>query len=76
MSGEDDRKFYEICINSIETEVSKIESTEESLTKTNRGQVLDLCEKCAKNIHFVLENWLSKKTEKNILMKTPKSEKF
>ena len=54
MSGEDDRKFYEICINSIESEISKIESTEESLTNNNRGQVLDICERCTKNIHFVL----------------------
>lgn len=75
MSGEDDRKFYEICINSIETEVSKIESTEESLTETNRGQVLDLCEKCAKNIHFVLENWLSKENREKYLDENPKVRK-
>ena len=76
MSGEDDRKFYEICINSIETEVSKIESTEESLTETNRGQVLDLCEKCAKNIHFVLENWLSKENREKYLAEKQKQKKF
>ena len=75
MSGEDDRKFYEICINSIETEVSKIESTEESLTETNRGQVLDLCEKCAKNIHFVLENWLSKENREKYLAENPEVRK-
>lgn len=71
MSGEDDRKFYEICINSIESEISKIESTEESLTNNNRGQVLDICERCTKNIHFVLENWLSKANKEKYLADNP-----
>lgn len=76
MSGEDDRKFYRICTNSIEAEINKIKTMEQNINDSNKGKVLDICERCTKNIYFVLENWMSQKIREKYLANNPEVRKI